>query len=408
MTQKRYFFLILILGSLTALSPFSIDMYLPGFPAIAKALNTTTGEVAQSLSSFFIGLAFGQLLYGPLMDKYGRKRPLYFGLGLYIAISIGCFSASSIQMLIVLRFVQAIGSCAAGVAAMAMVRDIFPVEDNAKVFALLILVLGASPMIAPTAGSYLTASLGWQSVFIVLMSIAALLLLAVIFTLPESYKPDPSFSLKPAPMIRNFISVIKVPQFYTYALASSLAFAGLFSYVADSPSVFMLWFHVSGKVYGWIFAFLSIGFIGSSQLNNLLLKYFRSEKLIPPAMIAQVVVAIVFFIGSFNGWFGLPVTIAFIFMILCSIGIINPNASALSLAPFSKNAGTASSLMGALQLGIGSLATFGISLFKTNSTFPMATVMIISSTIAICVLFIGRSKIVKQVEADPSVIAVGH
>jgi MFS transporter, DHA1 family, multidrug resistance protein len=241
-----------------------------------------------------------------------------------------------------------------------------------------------------------------------LMSIAALLLLAVIFTLPESYKPDPSFSLKPAPMIRNFISVIKVPQFYTYALASSLAFAGLFAYVADSPSVFMLWFHVSGKVYGWIFAFLSIGFIGSSQLNNLLLKYFRSEKLIPPAMIAQVVVAIVFFIGSFNGWFGLPVTIAFIFMILCSIGIINPNASALSLAPFSKNAGTASSLMGALQLGIGSLATFGISLFKTNSTFPMATVMIISSTIAICVLFIGRSKIVKQVEADPSVIAVGH
>src|SRR6202789_4084981 len=130
MTRKRYFFLILILGTLTALSPFSIDMYLPGFPAIAKDLHTTTEEVARSLSSFFIGLAFGQLLYGPLMDRYGRKKPLYFGLGLYIIISVGCFSATSINMLITLRAVQALGSCAAGVAAMAMVRDIFPVKDN--------------------------------------------------------------------------------------------------------------------------------------------------------------------------------------------------------------------------------------------------------------------------------------
>ncbi len=408
MTRKRYFFLILILGLLTALSPFSIDMYLPGFPAIAKALHTTTAEVARSLSSFFIGLAFGQLLYGPLMDRFGRKKPLYFGLALYIVVSVGCFSATSINTLIMLRFMQAIGACAAGVAAMAMVRDIFPVKDNAKVFALLVLVLGASPMIAPTVGSYLTAAFGWQSVFIMLLSIAALILIAAIFALPESYKADTSYSLKPLPIIKSFLSVLTVPQFYTYAITSSLAFAGLFAYVAGSPAVFMEYFHVNGKVYGWIFAFLSIAFIGSSQLNNVLLKYFRSERIVIVALIGQAIVAVFYLIESYNGWFGLSGTLAMIFLILCGVGIINPNASALSLAPFSKNAGTASSLMGAMQLGIGAFATYSVSLFTTISPFSMAVIISISSVIALCVLLIGRRFIVEEIEPDKSAMPVGH
>jgi len=408
MTRKRYFFLILILGLLTALSPFSIDMYLPGFPAIAKALNTDIGQVDRSLSSFFIGLALGQLFYGPMMDRFGRKKPLYFGLALYIVVSVGCFSATSINTLIILRFVQALGSCAAGVASMAMVRDIFPIKDNAKVFALLILVLGASPMIAPTVGSYLTAAFGWQSVFIMLMSIAILILIAVIFYLPESYKPDPSFSLKPLPIINNFISVIKVPQFYTYAITTSLAFAGLFAYVAGSPAVFMDYFHVSGKVYGWIFAFLSIAFVGSSQLNNVLLKYFRSERIVIVALIGQVIVAILYLIESINGWFGLTGTLAMIFLILCGVGIINPNASALSLAPFSKNGGTASSLMGAMQLGIGALATYFVSLFKNISPLSMAVIVTASSVVALGVLLIGRRFIVEEIEPDASAMPIGH
>jgi DHA1 family bicyclomycin/chloramphenicol resistance-like MFS transporter len=408
MTRKRYFFLILILGLLTALSPFSIDMYLPGFPAIAKALHTSTAEVARSLSSFFIGLAFGQLLYGPLMDRFGRKRPLYFGLALYIIVSVGCFSATSINMLITLRFVQAIGACAAGVAAMAMVRDIFPVKDNAKVFALLILVLGASPMIAPTVGSYLTAAFGWQSVFIMLMSIAILILIAVIFSLPESSKPDTTYSLKPLPIIKSFLSVLTIPQFYTYASTSSLAFAGLFAYVAGSPAVFMEYFHVNGKVYGWIFAFLSIAFIGSSQLNNVLLKYFRSERIVIVALIGQAIVAVIYLIESYNGWFGLSGTLAMIFLILCGVGIINPNASALSLAPFSKNAGTASSLMGAMQLGIGAFATYSVSLFTTISPFAMAVIIAVSSIIALVILLIGRRFITEEIEPDASAMPVGH
>jgi DHA1 family bicyclomycin/chloramphenicol resistance-like MFS transporter len=405
MTSKRYFFLVLILGTLTALSPFSIDMYLPAFQDIAKSLNTTTARVDLSLSSFFIGLSVGQLIYGPLMDRFGRKRPLYFGLSLYIVASVGCFLSSSVEMLIAVRVLQAIGSCAAGVASVAMVRDLFPVEDNAKVFALLFLVLGASPLIAPTVGSYLAEAFGWQSVFIVLLSIAALILAAVIFTLPESYKPDPNYSLKPGPIIHNFLTVIREPQFFTYAVAGSVAFCGLFAYVAGSPLVFMDVFDLSKKEYGWVFAGLSVGFIGANQVNSLLIKTYKSEQVVRAALISQVIFGCIFLIGAINGWFGLTGTIVMIFLVLCCVGLINPNTAALSMAPFAKNAGVASALLGTMQLGLGAAASFGISVFSGKSATPMAAIMAGSSLIALTVLLVGRRFIVDRVEAGQKVPA---
>lgn len=406
MTKKRYFFLIIILGSLTALAPFSIDMYLPGFKAIAKYLHTTTDQVALSLSSFFIGISAGQLLYGPLLDRFGRKKPLYFGLCLYILTSIGCFFSSSLEMLIVMRFFQAIGGCAASVAAMAMVRDLFPVEDNAKVFALLILVLGASPMLAPTAGSYITANFEWQVIFLILTIMAILILLAVIFFLPESYEPDPSYSLKPLPIITHFIAVLKDPQFFTYAISGAFVFAGLFAYVSSSPIVFIEVFKVSEKNFGWIFAGLSVGFIGSSQVNSQLVKHYKSEQIVNVTMFCMVIISAIFLIGSFNGWFGMAGTITMIFGVLCCVGICSPNTSALSLAPFTKNAGSASALMGAFQMAIGSLASVGITLIKSQTTLPMAGVMAASSLIAFCVLFIGKRFIKHKVDANSDVVVM--
>jgi DHA1 family bicyclomycin/chloramphenicol resistance-like MFS transporter len=406
MTKKRYFFLILILGTLTALGPFSIDMYLPGFPAIAKDLHETVARVALSLSSFFIGISAGQLLYGPLLDRFGRKTPLYIGLVVYILASFGCLSAHSIEALIVLRFVQAIGSCAASVAAMAMVRDLFPVKDSAKVFSLLMLVVGASPMIAPTVGGYITAAFSWQSVFLILAVMGILILIASIFFLPESYKADTSISLKPKPILLGFWSVLREPQFYTYAIAGALAFAGLFAYVSGSPLVFMDIFHVNGTTYGWIFAFLSVGFIGSSQFNGLLLKRFRSEQIVYAALICQCVIGLIFLFGTLNGWFGLYGIVAMLFLFLCCLGIANPNASALSLAPFAKNAGSASALLGALQLGMGALASVGVSLFNTQSALPMVAIIAGTSFLALLILLIGRKNIVTQIETAAGEAAV--
>jgi DHA1 family bicyclomycin/chloramphenicol resistance-like MFS transporter len=400
MTKKRHFFLILLLGSLTALGPFSIDMYLPGFPAIAKDLHTSVAKVSLSLSGFFIGISAGQLLYGPLLDRFGRKKPLYIGLIVYILASVGCAYANSIDALIVWRCVQAIGSCAAAVASVAMVRDLFPVQENAKVFALLMLVVGVSPMVAPTVGGYVTTAFGWHSVFLVLMLLGLMNLLASIFGLPDSYQPDHTLSLKPKPIIKNFIVVLREPQFYTYAFTGAVAFSGLFAYVAGSPLLFMDIFAVKEETYGWIFAFLSIGLIGASNLNTVVLRRYSSEQVIFAALICQAIIGIIFVVGSMNGWFGLPATIFLLFIYLACLGFANPNTSALSLAPFSKNAGSASAMMGAVQMGLGTLASIGVSLFDTRSSLPMVAIMASTSIIALAILFFGRKNIKEKVTAD--------
>jgi MFS transporter, DHA1 family, multidrug resistance protein len=235
-----------------------------------------------------------------------------------------------------------------------------------------------------------------------------LILIAVIFTLPESYKPDASYSLKPGPIINNFLLVIRTPQFYTYAIAGSIAFCGLFAYVAGSPLVFMDVFDLSKKEYGWIFAGLSVGFIGSNQLNSLLIKRYKSEQVVRVALTAQVVAGLVFLIGSINGWYGLGGTLTMIFMVLCCIGLTNPNTSALCMAPFAKNGGVASALLGTMQLGLGAAASFGISVFTSHSAMPMAAIMAVSSIVALCVLLIGRRNIVQPIEADTSVAVGAH
>lgn len=392
MPTKKYFFLILILGTLTALGPFSIDMYLPGFEAIALDLHTTSIKIGFSLSSYFIGISAGQLLYGPLLDRFGRKKPLYIGLTLYILASIGCITARTLDALVILRFFQAIGSCAAAVASVAMVRDLFPVKDSAKVFSLLMLVVGASPMIAPTVGGYVTTAFGWQTVFVILAVMGILILLASIFFLPESYQPDVHMSLRPGPIIMNFLAVIREPQFYTYALTGALAFSGLFAYVSGSPVMFMDIFHLSKNTYGWIFAGLSVGFIGSSQLNSLVLRRYSSDQIIIVGLICQAITGIVFLIGTYLNWYGLPATIVMLFIFLCCLGFVNPNASALSIAPFKKNAGSAAALMGALQMSIGALASVGVSLFNTNSALPMVSIMAGSAILGVLTLVAGRKQ----------------
>lgn len=397
LSKKQYFKLILILGSLTALGPFSIDMYLPGFSGIAKDLNTTVANVSMTLSSYFIGISAGQLLYGPLLDRFGRKKPLFIGLLVYILASLGCVFVTDIDTFIGLRFIQAVGSCAATVASVSMVRDLFPVKDIPKVFSLLILVVGLSPMLAPTIGGYVTAYYGWHTVFFILMCMGILILVASQILLPNTYLPDTSISLKPRPIITNFISIIKEPQFYTYAFAGAIAFSGLFTYVAASPILFMDIFKVDGKTYGWIFAFMSLSFISASQLNSLLLRRFKSEQMIFGALISQSVIVILFLILSMNNFLGLYGTIVMLFLFLSCLGISNPNTAGLTLAPFARNAGSASALMGAIQLGLGAFVSFTVGVFVHNSIVSMVVIMTITTLLALVILIFGRLTIKKGI-----------
>jgi MFS transporter, DHA1 family, multidrug resistance protein len=394
-TGKKSFYLILILGSLTAIGPFSIDMYLPAFPDIAKGLDTTIAKVMLSLSSFFIGISAGQLLYGPLLERYGRKNPLYGGLTIYLFASVGCAMATSINALILFRFLQALGGCVGMVAARAMVRDLFEVKENAKIFSLLMLVVAVSPIIAPTLGGYITAAVGWRYVFVMLIVVALIIIAGIYFLLPESKKPDPNFSLKPRPILNNFMSVIRHPQFYTYSLTGAIASAGLYAYISGSPHVFMEVFKVSERQYGWIFALIAMGLIGAAQINSVLLKNYSSEQIIKAALSSQCIIGVILAGTTYIGWSDLFVTIFLIFIYLCCQGFIFPNSSALSLAPFGHNAGSASALLGAIQMFIGASASAMVSILQ-NYFSSMTAVMAFCTLTAFFVLTRGRKIIVQR------------
>ena len=392
MEGRQRIIVILILGLLSAVGPFSIDMYLPGFPAIAKHLHTSVDMVSYTLASFFIGICIGQLLIGPLLDRFGRKRPMVIGMILYIIASVACALSPSVEMLIVSRFFQALGCCVTMVAPRAIIRDLFPVSESAKIFSLMILILGVSPIIAPTVGSFLIAGFGWYAVFLVLGAITLLVLLAVVFLLPESMPPDPSFSLKPGPILQSFKSVLKNRQFYMYSASGAIAAAGLFAYLAGSPFVMLTWFGVSERGYGLIFALIASGLIGCSQINNFILKKYSSVQVVRMALIIQSLIGVLLFAGSAFQVLNLAGTVVLIFLFLSCQGFNFPNAAALSMAPFSKEAGSASALMGAMQMGAGALAAATVGMLNAHTAMPMTGVMALCSGLALLIILMAGKR----------------
>jgi DHA1 family bicyclomycin/chloramphenicol resistance-like MFS transporter len=402
--QRNRAWIIFLLGLLSVVTPFAVDMYLPAFSSIASDLGTTTSVIALSLSSYFIGFALGQILYGPLLDRFGRKRPLYFGLVLYIAASVGCALSQNVHTLIALRFIQAVGGCAAQVAALAMVRDFFHVKESARIFSLLFLIIGVSPLLAPTIGSGLVSAFGWRWIFYILGSYATVTFALIFTLLPEGHEPDASISLKPKPIVENFWMILRQPQFITYALAGAFSFAGLFGFVSGSPILFMEGYHLGTRAFGLVFAVLVMGFIGGNQINVFLLRRFTSQRIFLYALLFQVFTGAVLFAGTQMHLIGLRGSLFLFFFFLLSIGLSYPNAAALALAPFSRDAGSASAMLGFLQAGVGSLISTGIGLLGSST---IITLLSATAVVASIVLVIGRTRIVALSEAAESV-PVGH
>jgi DHA1 family bicyclomycin/chloramphenicol resistance-like MFS transporter len=387
--------ILLLLGSLCVVTPFAIDMYLPAFSRIAADFRRSTPEISLSLSTYFVGFALGHIIYGPLLDRFGRKRPLYVGLSIYIVCSIGCVAAPDLRTFVALRFLEALGGCVAQVGAIAMVRDFFPVKESAKVFSLLFLMIGVSPLLAPTIGSLIMTSLGWRWIFVILAAIATLILTFTIFLLPEGHQPDHSVILSPRPIVEGFWKIFRDPQFLTYTVAGAFSFAGLFTYVAGSPIIFMDGFHLSTKVFGVVFAVLVMGFIGGNQLNVLMLRRFTSQQIFLVALCLQVVIGIIFLAGMLSHTIGLAATLVLFFVFLSCIGLTYPNGAALGLAPFSRDAGRASALLGFIQTGTGALISMSIGVLGSRAVIPLLSV---TALIALSFLMIGRRLIKEPVE----------
>lgn len=391
-------FVISLLGALSVVSPFAIDMYLPAFPELAAGFGVPSTTVALTLSSYFIGLAAGQVVYGPLLDRFGRKPPLTAGLGLFVVASFGCAFAPDVTTLIALRFVQALGGCVAQVASVAMVRDFFPRDQAARVLSRLFLFIAVSPLLAPTVGTGVIQVGGWPALFLALAAVVVGILTLVLALLPEGHRPDAGISLRPGPILAEYLSILRHPRFFTYAGAGAFSFAGLFTFVAGSPILFMDGFGVSGRAYSLIFALLAGGFIGASQVNVVLLRRASSETLFLRFLVAQVVFGALFLAGTWAGVLGLRGTLAVLFGFLCCVGVTNPNASALAITPFSRNAGSASALLGFFQLGTGAVISTAIGAASPDDRVPIVAIFGVTAAIGLSILLGGR----KRAEASPA------
>ncbi|GHB61370.1 Bcr/CflA family drug resistance efflux transporter [Persicitalea jodogahamensis] len=395
MTKKELNKIVVLLGVLSALGPFSIDMYLPGFPAIAEDLNTTIPEVGYSLTSYFIGISVGQLLYGPIVDRFGRRKPLLFGLSLYTVAAICCALSPSINWLIGLRGLLAIGGCAGMVAGRAVVRDLFPPEDIAKVISTLMLIMGVAPMIAPSVGGWMVTALGWRAIFITLAVISASMLMGVLLLLPESRGSDKTVRLNPAAVTRKYYEVLKQPAFIVFGLAGGFTLGSLFAYISGSPFIYMEKFNFTQTEYGLLFSLNSFGYIGGSQVNRVLLKRFDSLRVAEMASLVVAVLGFLMVVSAVTPGISGYVMLVFLFLFLFVSGLLGPNTTALALEPFSENAGSASALIGFTQMLFGALASALVSALHNHTALPMTGVMA-GCALASAGLILGQRIILKR------------
>jgi len=366
--------LLLILGALTAFGPLAIDFYLPSFPTLARVFATDVEHVQFSLSAYFVGLAIGQLVYGPLADRYGRRMPLLIGVTLFTLASLACAMASSLEWLIVARFVQALGGCAGMVVSRAVVRDLCDPIASAKVFSQLMLVMGLAPILAPLAGGLLLNGFGWPSIFLCLALFSALCLAGVAMWLPETLSHEGA----PAPLrgaAREYLRLFRDLPFLGYALTGGVSVAGMFAYIAGSPFVFIELYGVPAEHYGWVFGSNALGFILAAQLNAWLVarqgpSYWmrRGVWLYLACGLALLAVAAM---RPAQLW---PLLVP-LFGCIASLGVLLPNASACAMAGQGRHAGSASALLGSLQFAIAASAATLVGLLHDGSAWPMALVI---------------------------------
>jgi DHA1 family bicyclomycin/chloramphenicol resistance-like MFS transporter len=366
---------IILLGALTAFAPVSIDMYLPALPTIGVAFGADPGHVQLSLASFFLGLATGQAFYGPISDRFGRKRPLYAGLALFAIASAGCAMSTSIQMLIVLRFFQALGACSGQVIARAVVRDLFEARESAKVFSLLLLVMGVSPILAPLIGGQIIGRFEWRVVFWVITGLAILGLIGVILRVPETHRQEHKRSLQLKKVLGVYSELLKDRAFVGYAVTGGLAMAGLYTYIVATPFVFIELFRVPVNRFGLFFGANAAGLIAASQINVRLIRRYETVAIIRKVLIIEIVTGLLLLIGTSLGWLGLAGTALLLFVYISSVGCLFPNTTALAMAEHGNKAGSASALVGTMQFTLAAIAASAVGALNNGTALPMAAVI---------------------------------
>lgn len=373
--KHRLLSLTVILGALTAFAPMTTDMYLPSLPTLAKVFGVQLGAVQLTLAAFFFGLVCGQLVYGPLTDRYGRKRPLYIGVSLYVLVSIGCALAPNLPALIGLRFVQGFTGCVGMVVARAAVRDLFDAQESARMYSLIMLVMGLAPIVAPLAGGYLLVWFGWQSIFYALGAFGVFCLVGSVLWLPETRHAAARTPAGFVTVIAGYGRLLTDRHFIGFALSGSLASAGMFAYIAGSPGVFIDLHHVPAQYYGWLFGSNALGMIVASQINRRLLRRLPASRVLWRANGFNAGMGVLLGALVATGTGGFAGILLPLFLYIASLGFITPNSNALALAHQGARAGSASGLLGTLHFAMAALAALAVGALYDGTALPMAGVI---------------------------------
>jgi DHA1 family bicyclomycin/chloramphenicol resistance-like MFS transporter len=380
--------LALILGSTTAVTPLGVDMYLPALPALAESFATNATRVQLTLSAFFLGLSIGQVFYGSLADRYGRRPMLLIGMVLFVLASIGCATATSVDALIVWRFLQALGSCSGMVIATAVVRDLYSPAEGAHMISRMMLVMGAAPILAPLLGGFVLSLFGWQAIFWFMVFYGVALSVALATFLPETRPAHTHGPNSVWAALKVYASVISHRRFQGYALSRGLAQGGMFAYIAGSPFVFMTLHGVPAQYFGLLFGLNAIGIIGASQINIRLLKKHSPDRILRGALagigIAGLLLSAAAMLPLSSGIPGFVALLVPLFAIMALTGLVQPNATVMAMAPFGDRAGSASALIGTLMFAIAAVVSGTVAFLNDGTALPMAVTIAASGWLAFC------------------------
>ncbi|QNK83269.1 multidrug effflux MFS transporter [Nakamurella sp. PAMC28650] len=380
---------ILLLGALTAVGPFTIDMYLAAFPQITSDLNTRPAAVQLTITATLIGLALGQLLLGSISDAIGRRRPMLTGLALYIAASVGIVFVNSVELLTALRFLQGLGAAAGMVLSMAIVRDRFEGIQVGKAIARLMLVVGVSPCVAPLIGAQFLRLGSWRDMFIALAALASVLLIAAFFMLKESLPVQLRRSGGVGAATRSYVTLLRDPLFLGLALLGGFTMAALFTYISSASFVFQDGFGLSATQFAIIFAAGGITFTIGTQLNGALLGRVAPEQILRAAVLGALAITTALVVTSAIG-LGVWPLIVLLVANMFAIGMLLPAISSIALERNAHRAGSAAALIGATQFGIGAATAPITGLFPEGSAVAMAAVMLAATVVIVGLMFATR------------------
>lgn len=379
---------LLLMGLLTALGPLAIDMYLPAFSAIASDLGSSHGDVERTLASYLFGLAMAQLFYGPVADRYGRKKPLLLGLSIFIIASLGSANATDIDHLALWRIAQAFGGAAGIVIPRAVIRDNFDTRDASKALSLLLLIMGVTPILAPILGGQVLLFASWRWIFHIMTLAASVLLVCSAWTMRETLNPDHVIPLGVKVIYRNYLGLLRHRRFLFYTLAGGFASAGMFTYIAGSPRIFIEIYGVDPQHFGLLFGLNAASLIIMSQVSARMLNRHSPETLLKTAQIGLVSMSLIGLLLTVTGQLSLVLLMLCLMGFMGSQGFVNPNAAALALHEQGHRLGAASAMMGTLQMLCGASAGLLVSVWHAPTALPLTGLLAFCATLS---LLFGRA-----------------